>query len=123
MFSEQVIVLADQDDVDLSGKHAAETEIVAGSNALLNAANITKAGVDSVVMAGDGSYSDLLLHQASLLDLPDNEEIEELTNEAIAHLMEEAGMPGSEQPIGPKATDLTSDELVNSSDGLQSMLA
>ncbi|SDW61989.1 hypothetical protein SAMN05444358_1011321 [Ruegeria halocynthiae] len=121
--AEQSTVLADQDDVHLNGPHADETEVLAGSNALLNAANVTKAGVDSVVMAQDGSYSDLLLHQASLIDMPTNEEISEMTNEAIAVLMEEAGIPGYDNGIGPNGNDLTPSEMANSSDGLQTMLA
>ncbi|KIC43208.1 type I secretion protein, partial [Ruegeria sp. ANG-R] len=121
--AEQSTVLADQDDVHLKGPHADETEVLAGSNAMLNAASVTKAGVDSVVMAQDGSYSDLLLHQASLIDMPTNEDIAEMTNEAIAAIMEEAGMPGYESGIGPKGNDLTPSEMANSSDGLQTMLA
>ncbi len=120
---EQSTMLADQDDVHLSGPNADETEVIAGSNALLNAANITKAGVDSVVMAQDGSYSDLLLHQASLMDMPTNEEISEMTNEAIAALMDEMGMPGHGAEIGPNGNDLTPSEMANASDGLQTMLA
>ncbi len=121
--AEQSTMLADQDDVHLKGPHADQTEVLAGSNALLNAANVTKAGVDSVVMAEDGSYSDLLLHQASLIDMPTNEDIAEMTNEAIAVLMEEAGIPGHEAGIGPKGNDLTPSEAANASDGLQTMLA
>ncbi|WP_299668155.1 type I secretion protein [uncultured Ruegeria sp.] len=121
--TEQSTILADQDDVHLHGPHADETEVLAGSNAMLNAANITKAGVDSVVMAQDGVFSDLLLHQASLIDMPTNEEITEMTNEAIAALMEDAGMPGYENGIGPSGNDLTPNEMANSSDGLQTMLA
>ncbi|EEE36276.1 hypothetical protein RKLH11_109 [Rhodobacteraceae bacterium KLH11] len=121
--AEQTTILADQDDVHLSGPHADETEVLAGSNALLNAANVTKAGVDSVVMAQDGSFSDLLLHQASLLDMPTNEDITSMTNEAIAALMEEAGMPGYDNGIDPNGNDLTPSEMANASDGLQTMLA
>ncbi len=121
--AEQSTMLADQDDVYLNGPHADETEVLAGSNAMLNAANVTKAGVDSVVMAQDGAFSDLLLHQASLLDMPTNEDIAEMTNEAIAAIMEEAGMPGHDNGIGPNGNDLTPSEMANSSDGLQTMLA
>lgn len=120
---EQSTILADQDDVHLHGPNADETEVIAGSNALLNAANVTKAGVDSVVMAQDGSYSDLLLHQASLIDMPTNEEIAEMTNEAIAALMDEIGMPGHGDGIGPAGNDLTPSEAMSASDGLQTMLA
>ncbi len=120
---EQVTVLADQDDVHLAGGAAEATEVVSGSNALLNAANITKAGIDSTVMAADGSYSELLIHQASLIDVPDNEEIEEIANEAIALMLEENGAVGDKDGFGPNPADLTPAELTNASDGLQSMLA
>ncbi len=120
---EQVTILADQDDVHLEGGATDATEVVAGSNAMLNAANITKAGIDSTVMAADGSYSELLIHQASLIDVPDNEEIEEIANEAIALMLEENGAVGDKDAFGPNAADLTPAELTNASDGLQSMLA
>ncbi len=119
----QVTKLADQDDVHLTGPHAAATEVIAGSNALLNAAGITKAGIDSTVMAADGSYSDLLLHQASLVDAPDTPDNPEMPNEAIALLMQEADFPGNEQGIGPNGNDLTPSEMASSDDGLQTMLA
>lgn len=120
---EQATVLSDQDDVHLSGPDAAATEVIAGSNAMLNAANITKAGVDSTVMAANGEFSDLLLHQASLIDMPTNEEIEDIANEAIALMMEEMSMPGDETGIGPKGADLTPGEMATADDGLQTMLA
>lgn len=120
---EQITTLADQDDVHLHGPNADETEVTAGSNAMLNAANLVKSGVDSTVMAGEGEYSDLLLHQASLIDVPTNEEIEEIANEAIALIMEDMNVPGDETGIGPKGADLTPGEMATTNDGLQSMLA
>lgn len=117
---EQVTMMLDQDDVHLSGPNAPETEVVAGSNAILNAADVTKLGVDSIVMTGEGEYSDLLIHQASLIDMPDNEEIAELTNEAIAMIMEEAS--GGQMEAGT-APQLTPTEEFSTEDGLQSMLA
>lgn len=117
---EQVNMMLDQDDIDLSGPNAGQTEVVAGSNAMLNAADLTKLGVDSVVMSEGGAYSDLLLHQASLIDMPDSEEISELTNEAIAVLMEEASEGKMGNPNGPQ---LTPAEELSTEDGLQSMLA
>ncbi|WP_298855775.1 type I secretion protein [uncultured Ruegeria sp.] len=117
---EQVTMMLDQDQVDLSGPNAAEAEVVAGSNALLNAANLTKMGVDSTVMAADGSYSDLLLHQASLIDMPDNEEITEMTNEAIAAIIDDMSIP---QPDAAQALTTPSTETTTADDGLQTMLA
>ncbi|WP_170473106.1 type I secretion protein [Ruegeria arenilitoris] len=120
---EQVTVLADQDDVHLHGPNAHATEVVAGSNAMLNAANIVKSGVDSTVMAAEGEYSDLLLHQASLIDVPSHEEVEEIANEAIALIMDEMNVPGDETGIGPKGNDLTPGEMAETTDGLQTLLA
>lgn len=119
---QQVTMLADQDDVFLSGPHAASTEVIAGSNAMLNAANINKLGVDSTVMAAGGAYSDLLLHQASLIDTPDDQISPALANEAIAILMDDAmtAAAGTGAVTGP---DLTPTEVLNSHDGLQTMLA
>ncbi|MDA7965653.1 type I secretion protein [Ruegeria sp.] len=119
---DQVTMLADQDDVDLSGPNAAVTEVMAGSNAMLNAANITKAGVDSQVMAANGTYSDLLLHQASLIDAPEPNGTD-MANEAIALLMEDMNTPGVQPGADPAGSDLTPTETMSSSDGLQSMLA
>ncbi|WP_299640892.1 type I secretion protein [uncultured Ruegeria sp.] len=117
---EQVTMMLDQDQIDLSGPNAADTEVVAGSNALLNAANLTKMGVDSTVMAADGSYSDLLLHQASLIDVPNNEEITEMTNEAIAAIMDDMSMS---QPDAALALNAPSTDATIPDDGLQTMLA
>ncbi len=119
---EQVTMLLDQDDVHVSGPKAAETEIIAGSNALLNAANVAKAGIDSVVMAAEETYSDLLLHQASLYDVPDQEGVSDLTNDAIAVLMEEANseLVKIHETVS-KQTAPT--EMAGADDGLQTMLA
>ncbi|NVO57193.1 type I secretion protein [Rhodobacteraceae bacterium B1Z28] len=117
---EQVTMMLDQDDIFLSGPNAAQTQVIAGSNAMLNAASITKLGVDSTVMAGGGSYSDLLLHQASLIEMQESEDIAELTNEAIAILMEEAAGGQMGAPSGPQ---LSPAEQLNADDGLQTMLA
>ncbi|MEX0328019.1 MAG: type I secretion protein [Ruegeria sp.] len=120
---QQATILADQDDVHLKGPDGAVTEVTAGSNAMLNAANITKAGVDSTVMGANGEFSELLLHQASLIDVPTNDEIEEIANEAIALIMEDMSLPGDETGIGPKGADLTPGEMATADDGLQTMLA
>ncbi|MCX8954324.1 type I secretion protein [Ruegeria sp. NA] len=116
----QVTMMLDQDDIDLSGPNAAGAEVVAGSNAMLNSAQLTKMGVDSTVMAGDGSYSDLLLHQASLIDMPDNDEITAMTNEAIAAIMGDmtVAQPDAALALNTPALDATTPD-----DGLQTMLA
>ncbi|WP_209599411.1 type I secretion protein [Ruegeria sp. HKCCSP351] len=116
----QVTMMLDQDDIDLSGPNAAGAEVVAGSNAMLNSAHLTKMGVDSTVMAGDGSYSDLLLHQASLIDMPDNDEITAMTNEAIAAILGDmtVAQPDAALALNAPALDATTPD-----DGLQTMLA
>lgn len=116
----QVTMMLDQDDIDLSGPNAAGADVVAGSNAMLNTAHLTKMGVDSTVMAGDGSYSDLLLHQASLIDMPDNDEITAMTNEAIAAIMGDmtVAQPDAALALNTPALDATTPD-----DGLQTMLA
>jgi hypothetical protein len=120
---DQVTMLADQDNVHLSGPHAAQTNVIAGSNALLNAASITKSGVDSTVMAANGSYSDLLLHQASLIDAPQTNTGSDLANEAIAFLMDDPSASG--MPIGTNSAsaNLTPSEAASNVDGLQTLLA
>ncbi|TMV08919.1 type I secretion protein [Ruegeria sediminis] len=122
---EQITKLSDQDDVHLLGGGANAAAVVAGSNAMLNSASITKLGVDSVVMANSEEYSDLLLHQASLMDTPEDEAGgDELVNEAIAFLMEDGQLPDAAQNgsglqgYGPE--DLDQSTTV---DGMQSMLA
>lgn len=116
----QATMMLDQDDIDLSGPNAAGADVVAGSNAMLNTAHLTKMGVDSTVMAADGSYSDLLLHQASLIDMPDNDEITAMTNEAIAAIMGDmtVAQPDAALALNTPALDVTTPD-----DGLQTMLA
>lgn len=117
---EQVTMLADQDDIFLSGSNGANTQVIAGSNAMLNAANINKLGVDSVVMAAEGSYSELLLHQASLIDLPEDDISPEFANEAIAILMEEA-MTAGHAAVGATGPELIPEDL-DANMGLHSIL-
>lgn len=114
---EQITILQDQDDLSVDGA------VVQGAgNALLNSASITKVGVDSTVMAAGGEYSDLLLHQASLLDLPDENLAAEITNEAIAIIMEETAATG-ENAIAQAQSNLTPSEMAGGDDALQTMLA
>ncbi|NOD68119.1 type I secretion protein [Ruegeria sp. HKCCD7303] len=117
---EQTTVVQDQDDIELSGPDASQTEVVAGSNALLNSASVTKMGVDSTIMAANGAYSDLLLHQASLLDMPTNEDITAMTNEAIAAIMSDMSVakPDAALALTAPTTDTTTND-----DGLQTVLA
>ncbi|KUJ80592.1 hypothetical protein AVO45_05980 [Ruegeria marisrubri] len=121
---EQVGILADQDDVQVIGPGKSGLHTVKSSNALLNKANITKHGVDSVVMANSDTYSDLLLHQASLIDTPETESGDELVNEAIAFLMEDDLLP--EAAHNGKGFDKSIAKDMNQfddADGMQNMLA
>lgn len=117
---EQTTVVQDQDDIELSGPDASQTEVVAGSNALLNSASVTKMGVDSTIMAANGAYSDLLLHQASLLDMPTNEDITAMTNEAIAAIMSDMSVA---QPDAALALTAPTTDTTTNDDGLQTVLA
>ncbi len=121
---EQVSMLADQDDVELTGAAAGDTDVIAGSNAILNSASINKLGIDSVVMANSETYSDLLLHQASLIDTPEDDNGDDLVNEAVAFLMDDPtdsnSLPGSQ---GPDDQEAVGDKTLVESDGMQSMLA
>ena len=118
---EQTTLLQDEDDIDLTGPNADEASVMGAGNAVLNTASINKMGVDSVVMAQDGEYSDLLLHQASLIDVPEEESVE-IASEAIAFLMEETDAPGNSENA-PGHMKLTPSEAASVDDGLQSMLA
>ncbi|WP_170560923.1 type I secretion protein [Ruegeria atlantica] len=119
---EQVTLLQDQDDLSVDGAAAVDAVVNGAGNALLNAANVTKVGVDSTVMAAGGEYSELLLHQAELLDIPEVPDASELANEAIAILMEETAAAG-ENAIAQAQSDLTPSEIASTDDAMQSMLA
>ncbi|WP_170761990.1 type I secretion protein [Ruegeria lacuscaerulensis] len=118
---EQITMLQDQDDIYVNGSKGAEASALGGGNAILNSASINKMGVDSVVMAQEGEYSDLLLHQASLIDGPEDDN-GELVNEAVALLMEEVDAPGNSENA-PGQTKLTPSESASIDDGMQSMIA
>ncbi|WP_377186388.1 type I secretion protein [Ruegeria meonggei] len=118
---EQTTILQDQDDISLTGLNADEASVLGAGNAVLNTASINKAGIDSVVMAQEGEYSDLLLHQASLIDVPEEDSVE-IANEAIAFLMEETDATGSTENTSGHV-NLTPSETVSVDDGLHSMLA
>ncbi|CUK05778.1 hypothetical protein RUE5091_02765 [Ruegeria denitrificans] len=118
---DQVTMLQDSDDIYVENPGGQEVSGLGAGNALLNSANVTKVGVDSVVMAQEEAYSDVMLHQASLIDSPE-EENAELVNEAIALLMEDVDGPGNSENA-PGHNNLTSSEAATIDDGLQSMLA
>ncbi|WP_170351286.1 type I secretion protein [Ruegeria atlantica] len=118
---DQVTMLQDDDDVYVENSSGEGVSALGAGNALLNSANVTKMGIDSVVMAQEGEYSDVMLHQASLIDSPE-EENAELVNEAIAMLLEDVDGPGNSENA-PGQSNLTSSEAAAIDDGLQSMLA
>src|SRR6056297_316564 len=109
---EQIILASDRDDIRVDGAAPSNLEMIASSNALLNAASISTHGVDSQVMTGNDGYSDLLIHQASLIDEPDapQEGDQALVSEAVAFLMEEteSTVAGKTDEIGASG-DTTSD--------------
>lgn len=94
----QTIFASDRDDIFVKGAAPPDLDIVAGQNAMLNAAAVSFWGVDSTVMAQDGVYSDLLIHQARLVDEPETSD-PGLVNEAVAFLMD-----GADMTVADKAT-------------------
>lgn len=91
-----------------------KAEVIAGSNALANIAEIRDLGTDSVVMAGGQIYTDALIHQAGFVDMdaaPSGVQIAPgLASEAVVFLadhMLDPGAPGSEAdgPAGPMPMD------------------
>ena len=87
----QTILASDRDDILVEGAAPPGLDVVAGQNAMLNAAAISLWGVDSKVMTQSEVYSDLLIHQARLVDEPDAPEVTDpgLVNEAVAFLMDD----------------------------------
>ncbi|KEO60265.1 hypothetical protein [Thioclava indica] len=65
----QINLLTDSDviSVALPGDSAG-AELSAGDNILANVAGLSVAGVDSTIMAGEGSYSDAVLYQAGMFE-------------------------------------------------------
>ncbi|MBY6006508.1 hypothetical protein KUV62_21465 [Salipiger bermudensis] len=121
---EQTIIAADNDDIHLGPTAPPDLEVVAGSNALLNAATVATMGIDSTVMAEAG-YSELLIHQAGLIDeaeTPLDPATQELATEAVAFLMDDAGdgaLPtdaplanASAAPLGADSLDLMAATVV-----------
>ncbi|WP_170788968.1 type I secretion protein [Ruegeria lacuscaerulensis] len=120
---EQITILQDQDDINLNGEAGAVASALGAGNAVLNTAGVVKAGVDSVVMTGEGEYSDLVLHQASLIDTPDDDLDVEIGNDAIAVLIDTVDGPGNSENA-PGHNKMTPSEMAESfDDGLQTMLA
>jgi hypothetical protein len=114
----QTIQASDRDDI-LVDAPPPGLEVVAGQNAMLNAAAISLWGVDSTVMTGGGVYSDLLIHQARLVDEPETPD-PGLVSEAVAFLMDDIGagvaaktadLAGQAAPAAADAYDLIQTSL------------
>ena len=105
----QTIHAADRDDI-LMDSAPPGLDLVAGQNAMLNAASISLWGVDSTVMTGNEVYSDLLIHQARLVDEPETPD-PGLVSEAVAFLMDdiEAGVAGKTADVAGKADHAPAD--------------
>ncbi|MFV0360224.1 hypothetical protein [Tropicimonas sp.] len=116
---EQIIRLRDSDDIFVQGQAPGGLEVIAGSNALVNSASVINAGVDSKIMAAEQGYSDLLIHQASLIDEMKEtmDQKAEVVSEAIAFLMDDmedqmAGIAAAKDGLIHPAVD--SDDLIAS---------
>lgn len=105
----QTILASDRDDI-LVDAPPPGLEVVAGQNAMLNAAAISLWGVDSTVMTGGEVYSDLLIHQARLVDEPETPD-PGLVSEAVAFLMDDigAGVAAKTADVAGKAAPATAD--------------
>lgn len=93
---EQHNFLGDSDQIQLMLDDFLATgqavQLVTGSNAQLNAAQIHDIGLDSEVMVGGEAYSDALIYQAQLLDPdapPTGVGLTPLTSEAVAFLADD----------------------------------
>jgi hypothetical protein len=102
----QTILASDRDDIRVDGAAPPGLDIVAGQNAMLNAAAISLWGVDSKVMSANEGYSDLLIHQARLVDEPGADTPDDaLVTEAVAFLMDDidATVAGKTADVAGKA--------------------
>jgi len=66
----QTNVLGDSDQIETylsDAQLGGDVRVIAGSNTLVNLAQINEFGVDATIHSGGGYYSDALLHQAELL--------------------------------------------------------
>jgi len=95
---DQVNYLGDQDQVHMALDAVATmiagtaVSVTTGANALMNAASIMTAGLDSKIMAGGAVYDDALLYQAELIDTdaaPNGVSVQALASEAVAFLAED----------------------------------
>lgn len=125
---DQENVVGDADQVKTAMQEFVEefgsgATVVTGSNALMNAASIQTFGLDSVVHTEDGAYSDLMLHQAGLVEeIHEAEEVDAvaLAAEAVAFLAE--GMLTPEVNESPMLVS-DFDAGMPSADVMQTMLA
>ncbi|WP_172299845.1 hypothetical protein [Pseudoruegeria sp. HB172150] len=116
----QTILASDRDDIRVDGNVPPGLELVAGSNALLNAASISTNGIDSTVMTQEDIYPDLLIHQAKLIDEPDLTVTpdQELVSEAVAFLMEQTEEAVSQKMAGEFSGETISTDEVDLMNGV-----
>lgn len=125
---EQTNIIGDSDQIALElaklrDEFEAEVKLVAGSNALINIANVNDIGVDSTIMTAGKVYDDALIHQAELFDtgaVPDGVKMTGLTNEAIAAFIS-AEMTAAAEDHAQITPTINHDNAANL-DVMQSML-
>jgi len=124
----QTNVVGDQDQVALAldefdATDASSVEVISGSNALSNIAQIEDKGFDSVIMAAGDVYDDALLYQAELIDTdaaPTGVDLMALASEAVAFLADDMLLPEVAEDVFDQLDDnMPSD----TGDALQTMLA
>jgi hypothetical protein len=127
---DQVNVLGDADQVHLARDDFAaalqeQIKITTGSNVAANIAAIKDNGMDSVVMAQGGTYSDALIHQANLMDvdvLETGSSIADLTNEAVAFLTDDVNANSMGDDITAMTNGIINDAF-SQTDIMQNMLS
>ena len=124
----QTNIFGDADQIALASEtyqsaDGANVDVIAGSNVLLNAANIADLGVDSTVYVGGEEYSDALLYQAEFISTDDPLSMQDTTD-----LASEAVLFLADDMIGPEtiADDADMTPVISSepaADVMQSVLA
>ncbi|HCQ64959.1 MAG TPA: hypothetical protein DIU07_07220 [Rhodobacteraceae bacterium] len=114
---EQINILADADTVQLFADMAEDNgfnpvDVATGDNLLANVASLDIHGTDSTIMATDGVFSDLVIHQAGMYDTDDTPldlagAGSDLASEAVVFLAD--GMIDDGQGIEPGGGDVIVD--------------
>lgn len=125
---EQTNIVGDADQVHLvqDAMEAATGQtatVHTGANVLANVARVTEYGTDSTVMAGGGTYSDALIHQAELIEesaTPTGVSMAHLTSEAVAFLADDMIVTDETDDFSPNSIHTEDSQSV---DVMQSVLA